>query len=93
VRYKQPLEGRTLTFEFADKLNAGDSILEATVPGSVSADDGINVTTGQLDDTRVNTRVSGGTVDTDYVVACRVSTNQGDVLEIDVVVAVREGVN
>lgn len=90
---KQPLEVRTVTFEFDTKLNTGDSITAGSVAGSVTVDSGITFTTPVQDTTRVNVKISGGTVDQNYRVNCRITTAQGETLELDVIIQIREGVN
>ena len=90
VRYKQPGEARSITLDFGTKLAAGDTISSVTL----TADEGVVTTTPQLENGRlVTTRVSGGVADSDYVLHALASTTMGDTLALDLVVAVREGVN
>jgi hypothetical protein len=90
TRRKQPTEKRTLTFEFAEKLAPGDAL---TGSPTITASSGITATAGSKSGTTVSTQVSGGTAGNEYTVSCRIGTTQGDVLELDVVVEVRDDAN
>ncbi|SRR6266446_9181786 len=93
ILQKQPDEVRTVTFEFADKLNTADTITSGSVAGSITADTGITFSAPSQDVTRINTKISAGTVDQNYRVNCRITTAQGETLELDVIIQIREGVN
>ncbi|SRR6266446_4507686 len=93
ILQKQKDEIRTVTFEFADKLNIGDTIVGASVAGSVTTDTGITAGAPVQDVTRINTKISGGSNDQNYRINCRITTTQGEVLELDVIIQIREGVN
>jgi len=90
ARRKQPTEKRTLTFDFTEKLASGDSV---TTIASVAAATGLTISAGTLVGNLVSAQISSGAAGTDYLVSCRVNTAQGDILELDVTVEVREDAN
>lgn len=95
IRIKQKEEARTITFEFADKLNTGDYI-PSPVNITITSDSGITTSTPQLDGnppTLVSTRIGGGVEGFTYKVSCIVITQQGDILELDVNIKIKDGVN
>lgn len=84
-RTKQPDETRTLTFEFSDKLATGDALTGAA---TITADTGLTVAGATVSGTTVTCQVSGGAHGSNYNVSCKMSTTQGDVLELDALIAV-----
>lgn len=93
TRPKQPGEERVIPFEFADKLRTGDSISAPSVAGSITAESGITVGAPQQSGTLVLCLASGGTDGQNYRVSCRITTTNGEKLELDVIIQVREGAN
>jgi hypothetical protein len=90
TRYKQPAEIRTLTLEFADKLATGDSL---TGTPTVQAETGLIAGAPVISGTKVLVQLSGGIDGSRYGVSCQVSTTQGDLLELDVLIQVDSRVN
>lgn len=93
TRPKQPGEARVIPFEFADKLGTGDSISASSVAGSITADAGITVAAPQQSGTLVLCKVSAGTDGQNYRISCKITTTLGEILELDVIIQVREGAN
>ncbi len=89
ARRKYPNETRTLSFDFSEKLNPGDSVasLDSFSGGGLSA------ATPTVVDNLVSMQVSGGATGTDYVTYVRVNTTQLDKLQLDCRVEVREDAN
>lgn len=90
ARQKQPTESRSQTFDFSDKLSPGDTVLSIT---SVLVPSGITATAGTLVGNTVTVRFSGGAAGTDYLAQVRVTTTNGDILELDCTIEVREDAN
>jgi len=89
--FKQVAEARTVTFNFGSKVNTGDTV-SAVV--AVDAAAGITAAAGVIVGNKVTSLISGGTISsTPYRVSCRVTTTQGETLELDVNVRVADGVN
>lgn len=89
TRVKQPGESRTITFDFASKLNTGDAV--ATVVGNALEATGITVGAPTLTGNKVTALVSGGT--SVHRISCRVTTTLGETLELDVDIRIAEGEN
>ena len=89
VRYKQPAEIRTLTFDFSAKL-AHNATLTGT-PTTVG-ESGITVGAGTISSNGklVSMKVSGGSLGTTYKVTCRCGATNGDTLELDCHVTIAE---
>ena len=89
IRIKQPGETRTLTFDFTDKLATGDLLTGTPV---VTAATGLTAGAPALgaDSRTVDVPISGGTDAVDYNVQCKCDTVNGDVLQLDATVQVRE---
>jgi len=87
IRTKQPDEIRSLTFDFRAKLPAG-----VTLSGNPTTfgDAGITVGLGTIIGKTVTLQVSGGELGHDYKVTVRVDATNGDHVELDVIVKVRE---
>jgi hypothetical protein len=87
IRYKQPAEIITLTFDYAPVLSVG-----ATLTGSatVTAAAGLTVVGSTVASPLVNVQVSGGTLAATYAVSCRISDTLGNLHELDVEVGIRE---
>lgn len=90
VRQKQPGEKRTLAFEFGPKIAVGDSLTGTPV---MSSDAGLTFGPPVISGTRVSVQISGGTDGNDYAVQCKVDTVGGDILQIDVLIEIREKAN
>jgi hypothetical protein len=93
VRWKQPAEVRTITFDFASKLITGDAV--ASVVGNALDVEPAGITASEptFVANRVSALLSGGTIDSTYRVACRVLTTLGETLELDVDIEVLDGAN
>ena len=89
VVWKQPGEARVVTFDFASKLNTGDTV---TAIASLLAP-GLTVTAQLRTGNKVSALLAGGTIDETHRVNCRVTTTQGETLELDVDVEVLDGAN
>jgi len=92
VRIKYLGEARKLTFDFKSKMGVGDTLVgSATVTGPV----GITLASPSTDVTNglVTVLVSGGTLDSDYLIVCTHSTTNGEVLILTVLVEVRADAN
>lgn len=89
---KYAQEIRTLTFDFHDKLTAGDT-LAGTV--SITASAGLTLTGPSVNTTAAQAyvHVSGGAVGNDYEVRCEVSTTNGDYLREVAIIEVRDEAN
>ncbi len=74
------------TFDWTDWLSGGDAINYATVFG----EDGITVNSIQYDDSSVTAWLSGGTAGRNYMVTCRVITDQGRTDDRSVLIVVQE---
>ena len=94
TRIKQVGEVRTITFDFTDKLNSGDSVA-AVVGGALEVASGLTATAPSILANKVTAKLSGGavTVVQGYRVSCRVTTTQGETLELDVTIRVLDGWN
>ena len=86
---KQAGEARTVTFDFTNKLQAGDTI--ATVVGGALEATGITVSAPSIVGSKVSALVSAGT--DKHRISCRVTTTQGEMLELDVDVRIADGEN
>ena len=89
---KYAQEIRTLTFNFRDKLTAGDT-LAGTV--NITASAGLTLTGPSVDTAvaQAYVHVSGGTVGNDYEVRCEVNTTIGDYLREVAVIEGRDDAN
>jgi len=94
--HMQPNEKRIVTFDFASKLAAGDS-LKTSAPApriTISPSGALAVLAGPtIAGTEVRVRFGNGVHAIDYDVQCEADTTNGDTLSLDVVMAVREKVN
>lgn len=86
VRQKFPPEGRTLTFDFSDKLAADDSL---TGSPTVSGSSGITVSAVARSGNMITCRISGGDDQGDYVVSAICGTEGGDTLELRAIIKIR----
>jgi hypothetical protein len=91
-KWKQPAEVRIVTFDFTSKLNTGDSVT-AIVGNALDTPAGITASAPTLNGNKVTAFLSGGAQDQTYRVACRVTTQQGETLELDVDIEVMDGAN
>lgn len=90
VLKKYPGEERPATFDFTDKLEAGDSLTgTATVTTSPGLTLGTPVRSGNV----VTVEVLGGTLGNDYTLACTCGTVDGYTLEIRLTMEVRADAN
>jgi hypothetical protein len=91
TRVKQPLEIKTLSFDFSAKLMPGETLLAPIVVDV----EGLGLTTAPpaLDSPYVAVQVEGGAPNANHRLSVRAPTSNGNVLELDVIVQVREGVN
>jgi hypothetical protein len=90
VRWKQPDEVRTITFDFTSKLLPGDTV--ASIVALVAP--GLTVAGTVLTNNKVTALLSGGALDTTVRVSCRVTTTPGgETLELDCDVEVLDGAN
>lgn len=89
TRVKQAGEVRTITFDFTTKLAAGDTI--ASVVGGALEATGITVSAPSIVGQKVTALVSRGSAK--HRVSCRVTTVQGETLELDADVHVKDGEN
>lgn len=93
TRFKQAAEVRTITFDFGTKLNTGDAVA-SVVGGALEVATGITASPPSVVLNKVTSLISGGSVSlTGYRISCRVTTTQGETLELDVNVRVADGVN
>jgi hypothetical protein len=90
TRRKQSTEKRTITFDFTQKLAAGDTVSSIS---SLTAAAGLTISAGTLVGNQVSCQVSSGVDGSDYRVQCRVNTTLTDILELDVVIEVRADAN
>ncbi len=87
---KQPAETRTLTFDFLEEMAVGDTLV--SVSPLIVSPSGLTLSTGTILGSLVSAQISGGTADVQYMVTCRVTTGQGDVLELSAMIDVRNPV-
>lgn len=93
---KQPAELLKLTVDFTDYLSSGDTLtgplsVSSTIIGSDSASDlVIDNETYSSDNLKVNFDVSGGTDDFAYQIRIVATTVDGETVETDVILLVRE---
>ena len=94
--HMQPNEKRIVTFDFASKLAAGDS-LKGTAPApriTIEPSGSLAVIAGPtIDGTEVRVRLATPIHAVDYNVQCEADTTNGDTLSLDVTIAARERVN
>lgn len=92
VRAKKPSETRTFVFEFANKLEAGESI---TGTPTLSVASGVTVVSGPTIQgaSRVVCQLASGADGSDYAVYCEVATTALNVLRLDFILEVRLGAN
>lgn len=91
--YKQVGEARVMTFDFGSKMNTSDTVT-AVVGGALDSPVGITVSAPTITGNKVSALISGGSItNTPYRISCRVTTSQGETLELDVNVRVADGVN
>jgi len=88
--YKQPGEVRTAVFDFVDKLATDDTL---TGSPTMVYPSGITESASARSGNRVTSRMSGGTAETIYRIACQCATTNGDTLELDLDVYVKTDVN
>ena len=86
-RLKQPDEKRTLTFDFSAKIVPGTTLTGAA---TLIAETGLTVSSGTVAATTVTCQVSGGILGTAYKVTCRCNATNGDILELDATVVIKE---
>lgn len=89
---KQPWEERKLEFDVSNSLAPGDSVrsvdsVNVLLNGAVQA---AMCSSGTLVGSKVYARVKGGTHGVDYYVRVRVNTVNGDKIEDDLLLQVRE---
>ena len=89
---KHPQEVRTVTFDFHNKLAAGDTLAGSP---TITASAGLTLTGPTIDTAAAQcyVHVSGGAVGNDYEVRCEVSTTRGDYLREVVRIEVRDDAN
>lgn len=81
VLVKTPLELRTVTFDFADKLAGSDT---CTGTPTLVYPAGLTEVVSTRSGNKVNSRMSGGTNETIYRIVCRCGTTNGDTLSLQV---------
>lgn len=89
TRTMQSREARYITFDFSTKLAPGDSVAAVV---AVEAAAGITVSAPSLVGANVTALLSGPSL-AKHLISCRVTTAQGETLELDAVVRVAEGEN
>lgn len=92
TRIKQAGEARTITFDFASKLNTGDSVA-SVVGNALTAAAGITAGAPTITGNKVTALISSGTADTTYRISCRVLTALGETVELDVDIRIVDGEN
>lgn len=92
VRIKYLGEARKLTFDFASKMSVDDALTgSATIVGSAGIT--LSSATSDLATGLATVLVSGGTLDSDYLVSCTHATANGETLVLTVTVEVRADAN
>lgn len=87
-RVKQAGEKRPLSFDFTDKLPAGDTI--ATVTAVTGSPSGLTISASSLLGNVVTVQISSGVNGTRYNVDCEVATTMLNALKLDCTVRISD---
>ena len=81
TRVKQPSESRFYNFDFTSKLRTGDALTGS--PTVTGAPTGLTIGVPSLSSPLVQVRISGGVDGITYKLTALATTTQGDTLEVD----------
>lgn len=91
---KQPDESRLYDVPFTGLLRTGDTVSSASVSqekqGNVAGSSDLTLGSVANDTTSAQVRISGGTDGEDYKLEFKATTTNGDTLEMDVMIKVRD---
>ena len=83
---KQPGETLDYDFDFTDWMPTGDAIASSVV----TAESGVTLGTKISTDTVIKQFISGGTDGQKYKVTCKITTNDGRIKELELMLKIKE---
>lgn len=78
---KTPFEDFPYDFNFSGVLVGGETV--ASVQEIVSTPTGVTIGSSSISSPKVQVRLSGGTVETDYLMSCKILTSAGNKRECE----------